>query len=600
MQSQDPGAAPIDPPPAEKTWLTTALIAVNVAMFVLMVASGVSPMEPTSEQVLPWGAGFGPSTMQGDLWRLITSAFIHAGMLHLAVNMYSLWHIGRRAETLFGTKSFAAVYVVSALGGSLASTAWSPLGVGVGASGAIFGIGGALLAFVLVRRNTFEPGALKPLVGSTVTFVGYNLYIGLMLSFVDNAAHVGGLVFGFISGFALLLLRRPGWVMKLGMGVALALALVGGVVGAHQRVYWNPAVESDRVTAEAAQQFDAGDRDGGLEKINRAIALAPQFTDRYFTRGFMYEVSGRPADAIADYTRVVTEDPRHARAWARRASLNLAQGNQVAALHDANRAVSVDPRVPLAHGTLASIHLGREEWERSRDEATKEIGLGEFAGFARLVRGSALAHLEQYDAALSDFDHVLAAEPAYSGYAHEGRSRVYSRQQKHDLALAEIDAAMKGEPTYVPFVLTWADVLETKGDLANALVAYDRAAEIDPSDATPHNNRAWVLNRLGRFDEAIASASRALELEPEHSHAFGTRCFARMGKGDERGALEDCERAVGLNPTSRHDLGMLCLLNGDRDCALDWWGKEIAERPEHASELKPWIALARRDRRASK
>jgi rhomboid protease GluP len=129
-------------------------------------------------------------------------AFLHSGLIHLGCNMFVLWQAGPFVERLFGNIGFLAVYFISILGASLTSLAIHPYLVSVGASGAIFGLYGALLGFLMMQRFNMPSQVLSPLATSAASFVVYNLLFGSGPG-VDAAAHVGGLFFGFICGLAL-------------------------------------------------------------------------------------------------------------------------------------------------------------------------------------------------------------------------------------------------------------------------------------------------------------------------------------------------------------------------------------------------------------
>lgn len=177
------------------------LVIANCAVLGLMVASGVSAMAPTSEQVIPWGANFGPLTLRGEWWRLITACFVHGGLIHLGFNMYVLWDLGRATERIYGSLGFAIVYLVAGIGGSFASVMINPLTPSVGASGAVFGVAGAFIAFLLRNRKRIDPKVSSHLWRSLGMFVVVNLVIGYQLrEIIDQAAHVGGLATGFLAG----------------------------------------------------------------------------------------------------------------------------------------------------------------------------------------------------------------------------------------------------------------------------------------------------------------------------------------------------------------------------------------------------------------
>ena len=214
--------------------LTVALIVLNTVVFILMTIKGVSFFSPTAESVLPWGADYGPLTLSGQWWRMFTSLFVHFGIIHLLFNMLVLFNIGPFIESLAGRISYLILYLISGIGGGVASLAWHPTTVSAGASGAIFGLYGVLLAFLLRHRKTIAPEALKSLRKGALLFVGYNFLFG-MIPGIDMAAHMGGLAAGFLV--ALFLVQRTPeensrFTWRGATAIALGLALTVGTLRA--------------------------------------------------------------------------------------------------------------------------------------------------------------------------------------------------------------------------------------------------------------------------------------------------------------------------------------------------------------------------------
>lgn len=192
-----------------RTPVTWGVFVVNLVVFAAMVMAGVDPIDPSVDELLAWGADYGVRTTNGEWWRLFTSMFIHIGVLHLALNLWVLLQIGRFVERLVGSVGLCIVYVLSGLCGSLASVLWNPMVVSAGASGAVFGLFGVLLGFLLRRRNAIPLAALRRLLRSALYFVGYNLLFGFAVQFVNNAAHLGGLMGGFALGYLIALPITP-------------------------------------------------------------------------------------------------------------------------------------------------------------------------------------------------------------------------------------------------------------------------------------------------------------------------------------------------------------------------------------------------------
>jgi rhomboid protease GluP len=184
-----------------KVYVAHALIAVNALIFVAMVMSGVGLMSPASESLISWGANYGPRTTGGEWWRLFTCMFLHAGIIHVGMNMLVLHNIGPFVERLTGNAGFLILYVFAGLAGSVLSIAWQPYVLSVGASGAVFGMYGALIGFLVRRRGSIPREVLADLQKSAIAFLGYNLIFGLTQKGIDMAAHLGGVIGGFAGGY---------------------------------------------------------------------------------------------------------------------------------------------------------------------------------------------------------------------------------------------------------------------------------------------------------------------------------------------------------------------------------------------------------------
>ena len=179
--------------------ITTALVGLNALVFIAMVLSGVSPLEPNTFQLLHWGANFGPLSLGAQPWRILTSNYLHIGIIHIALNMWCLWNLGFLAERIFEPWTYILTYTACGIAGSLASLWLHPLVVGAGASGAIFGMAGALISALYLGHLPVPKSAIQSTLKSLLLFAGYNLFFGLVPG-IDNSAHIGGLVTGLVIG----------------------------------------------------------------------------------------------------------------------------------------------------------------------------------------------------------------------------------------------------------------------------------------------------------------------------------------------------------------------------------------------------------------
>jgi membrane associated rhomboid family serine protease len=184
-----------------RVWVTATLVLMNFGIYIAMALAAGSVGTFDLQQLLRWGANFGVYTVNGQLWRLLTAIFLHANLAHLLLNMWALWNIGRLAERLYGPWMFALLYLSTGLLASLASLAWDLRVAMVGASGAIFGILGAFLAYLMRGRMRVPAAVFRAHWLSTLAFALYNLISGFLEVGIDNAAHVGGLLSGLVLGW---------------------------------------------------------------------------------------------------------------------------------------------------------------------------------------------------------------------------------------------------------------------------------------------------------------------------------------------------------------------------------------------------------------
>lgn len=184
---------------AWKAPVTLALMAINLVVFAVTLFHGASLWHTGSAVQLAWGANFGPATQDGQWWRLLTAMFLHFGILHLGLNMWALWDVGRLVERLLGRPRFLLLFLASGVFGNLLSlVVQGNRAVSGGASGAVFSLYGALLVFLWRERRHVDRGEFRWLFGAASVFALFTLGMGLVVPGIDNAAHLGGLLCGAV------------------------------------------------------------------------------------------------------------------------------------------------------------------------------------------------------------------------------------------------------------------------------------------------------------------------------------------------------------------------------------------------------------------
>ncbi|HSB20258.1 MAG TPA: rhomboid family intramembrane serine protease [Anaeromyxobacteraceae bacterium] len=495
MAPVEPSASPADSQPdrasevagllraaTPRAWVTPAIVAVLIACFAGEVALGVHPLEPTTEQLLRAGAGFGPMLVEGQWWRLLTSTLLHGGLVHLGFNLWALWSAGQFTERIFGNLAFAALYLLSALGGSLLSAALHPLVVSVGASGAIFGVYGALLAFVLTHRGVFPPEILRQQRNSLAAFLLYNVVFGLADPRIDLAGHAGGLLTGLAAGWLLRRdLRRPSEHVRRRVqgAAALALLLAVGAWGVRLRVERVPVVRAQLLAERGLAALRAGDPRRAVEHYTAALALVEEASWLH-NRGLARVLLREPEAALPDLSRALELSPGGAKS------------------------------LRLRGETL--FQLGRlEDAERDCAELWKMPGLdpvpASFCAAVAIRRGDSKAALERAG-------RVLEKQPEHVGAL---RIRSNSRQAAGDLdgALADLDHVLRLEPDNASALNSRGWFRIERGDFAAGLEDAERSLALRPDDGLALGTRCFALAGLGKREAARRDCARAAELIPD-------------------------------------------------------------------------------------
>lgn len=288
--------------------LTTALTALNIAVFAAMVLTGVSITNPSSPDLIRWGANNGFLTLGGDYWRLVTANFLHIGIIHIAFNMWCLWSLGRLSERFFGRWQTAVLYLLAGVGGNLLSVAYSitrePGRISAGASAAIFGIAGAIIAGLKFGNLSVSQGERRSILSSMIFFVGFNFYLGFSAG-TDNMAHLGGFASGLLMGVPLAtsLSRSDGANKAIQVGTLVVTILLFTAAGVE-------LVSSHGQEGRMVRAFDRKDYAAAIKILEKEAADDPGNAELQVDLGVAYERNHQPGKAIAAYKKALAINPR--------------------------------------------------------------------------------------------------------------------------------------------------------------------------------------------------------------------------------------------------------------------------------------------------
>lgn len=278
------------------TW-TGRIILINTVVFAALSLRSGSLFLPETAQLLAFGAKSPVELAHGELWRLLTPVFLHIGLLHFAFNNYFLRVIGNQIEEILGGWWFLAIYLMSGIAGNAASALFT-VNLSAGASSALFGLlGSGLYLERRVGRQVQELTGRRPRSRGYLMTVLINLFLGFLLPFVDNAAHVGGLIAGWALTWAMInarrtSLQRPRLALA-GFMFAVTIGLIATAAYLGSRPSW---VESRLVAA--AQKSDIFEEQ--MHYYSQALAINPGRPALWLRRAEVLAVAGEENAALAD------------------------------------------------------------------------------------------------------------------------------------------------------------------------------------------------------------------------------------------------------------------------------------------------------------
>lgn len=313
---------------------TLVILALNVAVFLLMTFAGGS-MNP--DVLLNFGASYGPYFRRGEYWRIVMPMFLHIGWLHLLVNSYALYILGPILEKVYGYGRFSLLYVLMGMGSSFLSMKLSQ-NVAAGASGAIFGIAGAMLVAGYLHRDIIPPRWGRAFGRGIVPFIVVNLAFGFSVRGIDNWGHLGGLASGIVLAA---LIPPPGHSSVFGSIaeegfqalVIVPLAVVALALAATANHYRTFRVVT-RLLAEGARFRAQKQNDRARERFQEAVRRVPNDERPHEELGALYLQDKRFAESLQEFKEALRLSPDSSRArlglaLAYRQSGDLAKAREV-------------------------------------------------------------------------------------------------------------------------------------------------------------------------------------------------------------------------------------------------------------------------------
>jgi rhomboid protease GluP len=411
-------------PVARRYWplVTLVILGINVVVFLMMAFAGGST---SPDVLLDFGASFSPYFRRGEYWRLVMPMFLHIGWLHLIINSYALFILGPILERVYGYGRFALLYVATGMGSSALSMSLSR-NIAAGASGAIFGIAGAMLVAGYLHRELIPPRWGRALGRGILPFIVVNLILGFSVRGIDNWGHLGGLLTGMVLGALIpppahdlapqfgderpsqAIIALPVIVVALGMASTAQHYVASRDVtrllqeGVRFRAAHQDAKALERFQAAARrsprderphemmgalylreQQFDKA-----IQEYNEAVRLSPGAPEAQLALGVAYRMKGDLGKAQQAFEAALGKNPTTAEGQRLLADLYAEQKLYSEAVQHYKEALEIDPNSAESHNNLAWLYATSEDpkWRDPRaalEHARRAVELTQWkeAGF---------------------------------------------------------------------------------------------------------------------------------------------------------------------------------------------------------------------------
>ena len=417
--------------------LTQVLLGANVMVFIAMVLASGPSLDFTGEVTVHFGANYGPLTLSGQWWRLLTYMFLHGGLMHIAFNMWCLWDLGALCESLYGRWTYASIYFITGIAGGLASVGWNPVVLTVGASGAIFGLAGALISSFYLGEFSVPRVAIQGTLRSLLFFVGFNVLFGTFVPGIDNACHAGGLVSGLIVGALIARLAPQHDKPMRRVGVVLFMVLIVG--GSAAGIYrWRDSGIHYSLRANAGRNVDRM-----IGELQKKVQQSPQDASAHYNLAHAYLATGQFPDGVNELKRVIDLQPENSR----------------------------------ARMELGAIYLRQEQPKEAQQEFAKLVAQEPDNAAAHAALGVALAEQDNHEAAIREYKNALRLEPKTRGvYYRMGASQNQLKQYDDAIASFLKEKEQNGDDGELEIAL--ADAYQAKGMTQQAQDARNKAVQL--------------------------------------------------------------------------------------------------------------------------
>ena len=419
--------------------LNHVIFGANIAVFLAMVLAQGSIDDFSGQLSAKYGANYGPWTLSGDWWRLFTYMFLHGGVLHIVMNMWCLWNIGGLCEALYGRWTYAAIYVITGVAGGIASIGWNPGVLTVGASGALFGLTGALIASFYLGEFSLSGISLKGTLSSLLFFAGFSLFLGSTIPGIDNACHVGGLLSGLIIGGLIAVAAPRRDARRLGVVALVALLVAGSAFGVEK---WRGGPYR---MARAMRSLSDRDPEQAIEQLRALVRQQPNVPQGHYALAEALFSQNHYPEAETEFRRALQLQPSNAAARFNLGLVLLIQNRSAEAKKLFAEAIAKNAGDADAHYGMGLVLSDEDKPKDAIEEFKTAAKLGTEVSGLYFEMGNTYARLNQLDDAIDAYQQQRKIEGDTANLENALAAAYQAKGMKEQAAEAREKAAqMRG------------------------------------------------------------------------------------------------------------------------------------------------------------
>ena len=420
--------------------VTAALFAANMIFFLVLAFSTSTSLRsllvPAEQTLIDWSANYGPLTLGGEPWRIVSNTFMHASILHLALNLYMLFNLGPYVENLLGSRRMFALYMISAITGSLSSLMWNPFNVSTGASGALFGLFGCFVEESVLGSGFSLKEILRPLRVVLLIAVVISCVYGAFMPGIDNAAHLGGFLAGALLSNYFRQDVKQAWNNRDSAAVGIALTIL--IFGTSAEYFWLRSNSQFLAMLDYQNALPLLKEKKYQEALTYLNAAADRYKDFriYIRRANALCKLGRFDDALQDCDNALAVEPDNPEGYLGRGYVHHLQNNEGLAIEDINKALQLDEKNPVAYNNRAWSYACLGSWETAIEDCNKALSIAPDLAIALDTRGLCYLQMGEHKLAADDLQKAMKLAPE-DGAAYFHRALVNERLGKKKEAEAD-------------------------------------------------------------------------------------------------------------------------------------------------------------------